>query len=84
MRMFSLRRQGFNPKAEVQITRPGHSRIRHMNTSISVALVTFDRDWLRVEEVPTYDVWVDLVPRWHDRGARRPIPAGGGVHQVDR
>jgi|EndMetStandDraft_3_1072993.scaffolds.fasta_scaffold377988_1 hypothetical protein len=68
--MLSLRRQGFNPKVEVKITRPGHrftdasvwkcgARIGRMNASIPMAMVTFDRDWLRVEGVPTYDVWVD-------------------------
>ena len=68
--MFSLRRQGFNPKVEVKITRPGHdfcdasvwkcgARIGRMNATIPMAIVTFDRDWLRVEGVPTYDVWVE-------------------------
>lgn len=68
--MLSLRRQGFNPRVEVKITRPGHyftdgsvwkcgARIGRMNASIPMAIVTFDRDWLRVEGVPTYDVWVE-------------------------
>jgi hypothetical protein len=68
--MLSLRRQGFNPRAEVKAVRPGHNftdaaiwkcgaRIGRVNASIPMALVTFDRDWLRVEGVPTYDVWVD-------------------------
>lgn len=68
--MLSLRRQGFNPNAEVKIARPGHAftgasiwkcgaRIGWINATWPIATVTFDRDWLRVEGVPTYDVWVD-------------------------
>lgn len=68
--MLSLRRQGFDPKAEVKITRPGHrfadasgwkcgARIGRLNASFPLAVVTFDQEWLRVEGVPTYDVWVD-------------------------
>ena len=34
-------------------------RIGRMNAAIPAAIVTFDRDWLRVEGVPTYDVWVE-------------------------
>jgi hypothetical protein len=68
--MLSLRRQGFNPQVEVRITRPGHefvdasvwkcgARIGRMNATMPMATVTFDREWLRVEGVPTYDVWVE-------------------------
>jgi hypothetical protein len=68
--VISLRRQGFNPKIEVKITRPGHqfsnpsvwkcgARIGRMNATIPMVTVTFDSQWLRVEGVPTYDVWVD-------------------------
>jgi hypothetical protein len=68
--MLSLRRQGFNPKAELMTTRPGHrftdaslwkcgARVGRINATFPLAMVTFDRDWLRVEGVPTCDVWVD-------------------------
>ena len=68
--MLSLRRQGFNPNVEVKVARPGHefadasiwkcgARIGRMNATIPMATVTFDREWIRVEGVPTYDVWVD-------------------------
>jgi hypothetical protein len=52
--MLSLRRQGFNPKVEVRITRPGRhfadasvwkcgARIGRMNVTIPMVIVTFDR-----------------------------------------
>lgn len=69
--MLSLRRQGFDPKRDVSNQPVGHAfsedaevwkcgaRAGRMNITIPLATVTFDRTWLRVEGVPTYDVWVE-------------------------
>lgn len=50
--------------------RPGHAftdastwrcgaRVGRINVTIPLATVTFDREWLHIEGVPTHDVWVD-------------------------
>ena len=42
----------------VHVRRAG-ARIGRLNASVPLVTITFDADWLRVEGVPTYDVWIE-------------------------
>ena len=69
--MLSLRRQGFDPKRAPSNKPSGHvfandaarwrcgARAGRMNATIPLVTVTFDDQWLHVEGVPTYDIWID-------------------------
>jgi hypothetical protein len=58
-----------------EVSRAG-ARIAWWNATVPMVTMTFDSDWLRIEGVPTYDVWIErarvtnirAVGRWFSPG----------------
>jgi hypothetical protein len=58
-----------------EVRRAG-ARVAWVNVTMPMVTLTFDSDWLRIEGVPTYDVWIErarvtnirAVGRWFSPG----------------
>ena len=64
------------PRGSATEVRRAGARVAWFNASVPMVTVTFDSDWLRIEGVPTFDVWIErarvtnvrAVSRWFNSG----------------